>query len=85
MGPWRKLDQVKLMNAVDAKRQEEGMTWLDLSIELDFATPSTLYDLRYRLTRAGKEHVPRKFTADRMIALMTWLGTTDFKLFLRDD
>ena len=64
----------KLMRAVDIKRKKDGKTWLDVTNELGFLSTASIFNLR-KMKWAT-------FKAERLVAILQWLGTTDFSPYL---
>lgn len=65
----------KIMRQVDIKRKREALSWFEVSMELNFKTDSTVHNMR----RGDTNH-----RADRLVAVLLWLGTTDFEPYLMD-
>jgi hypothetical protein len=70
-----KLDQVKLMAAVNRHRRKEAMTWNEVNNALGYASDSAIH----------KRRTGKRMSADTMIHLMTWMGVHDIRIFAKED
>lgn len=64
----------KLMRAVEIKRKKDAKTWLEVTNELGFLSTATIFTLRKAKWAT--------FNAERLVAILQWLGTTDFSPYL---
>lgn len=69
-----KLDQAKLMGAVNRHRRKSAMTWNEVKNEFGYSSDSTIHKLR----------TSRNMSANKMIQMMLWMGIYDIRTFLKE-